>query len=251
MVGACGRVGLRLAARYHIYRSSWPGSSRPSTSWGAEKTWMPGTRPGMTNSKVSKASDKKPGALSQTPNQLGSPHEVCACRRRHRDHNHVGEGVKRHRDQAERHELERCVAGRRFDKLWNECEKECRGLGIERLDEDAFPKCPPCSGPHVLFGRHTARLAEGLDAEPDQIEGASELEHGKELRAGKNNRRDAKAAGDDANKPTQRRSKGGCDTCFLASRQRPRRHIENAGTGDCGNDQSGQQEQRKVRAAHL
>src|SRR5712691_11206729 len=29
--------------------SSWPGSSRPSTSCFFAKTWMPGTGPGMTN----------------------------------------------------------------------------------------------------------------------------------------------------------------------------------------------------------
>jgi hypothetical protein len=34
-------------------RSSWPGLSRPSTSLRAEtKTWMPGTRPGMTTEHV-------------------------------------------------------------------------------------------------------------------------------------------------------------------------------------------------------
>src|SRR5208282_320416 len=33
-------------------RSSWPGLSRPSTTLSNPKTWMPGTRPGMTASIV-------------------------------------------------------------------------------------------------------------------------------------------------------------------------------------------------------
>src|SRR5262245_21064783 len=31
-----------------VHRPSWPGLSRPSTPWPERKTWMPGTRPGMT-----------------------------------------------------------------------------------------------------------------------------------------------------------------------------------------------------------
>jgi hypothetical protein len=31
-----------------IFYPSWPGLTRPSTSSFAAKTWMPGTRPGMT-----------------------------------------------------------------------------------------------------------------------------------------------------------------------------------------------------------
>src|SRR6478752_8592619 len=33
------------------YLPSWPGLSRPSTSWLQRKSWMPGSSPGMTKSK--------------------------------------------------------------------------------------------------------------------------------------------------------------------------------------------------------
>ena len=45
-IGICGRVqGARLTLH-----SSWPGLTRPSTSFfvAARQTWMPGTSPGMT-----------------------------------------------------------------------------------------------------------------------------------------------------------------------------------------------------------
>src|SRR6516165_6544411 len=45
--------GAKLQARERgsiLSASSWPGSSRPSTSWQIErKAWMPGSSPGMTN----------------------------------------------------------------------------------------------------------------------------------------------------------------------------------------------------------
>src|SRR5579859_8246159 len=43
-------AGISAATRVKIIpSSSWPGSSRPSTSFLPQaKTWMPGTRPGMT-----------------------------------------------------------------------------------------------------------------------------------------------------------------------------------------------------------
>ncbi len=34
------------------FSPSWPGLSRPSTSFSDAKTWMPGTRPGMTDSEI-------------------------------------------------------------------------------------------------------------------------------------------------------------------------------------------------------
>ena len=43
-----GRTGIRTG-REDISPPSWPGLSRPSTPCLVAKTWMPGTRPGMTN----------------------------------------------------------------------------------------------------------------------------------------------------------------------------------------------------------
>src|ERR1700675_5076447 len=101
--------------------------------------------PPRQRERYSKASDKKPGALSQTLNQLWSACEICAGGGRSRGHHDVGKSVERHRDQAERHELQRCVAGRRFDELRNECEKESRALEFRRLSRLAVPKRPRIS----------------------------------------------------------------------------------------------------------
>src|ERR1700712_826381 len=38
----------RIGRKPSMRTTSWPGLSRPSTSCGKGKTWMPGTRPGMT-----------------------------------------------------------------------------------------------------------------------------------------------------------------------------------------------------------
>src|SRR6185312_7146484 len=47
MSGSRRRIGFSTSGRCPI--SSWPGLSRPSTPYfNATKTWMPGTRPGMT-----------------------------------------------------------------------------------------------------------------------------------------------------------------------------------------------------------
>jgi hypothetical protein len=57
-LGCCSEdVDARLKAGHDdgvwpgFLRSSWPGLSRPSTSFSvvAVKTWMPGSRPGMTS----------------------------------------------------------------------------------------------------------------------------------------------------------------------------------------------------------
>jgi hypothetical protein len=106
------------------------------------------------------------------------------------------------------------------------------------------PIGPLCSG-----GKF-ACFADGSDAKPDQIEGAGQLEHGEELRAGENDRRDAEAARNHVHKATQCRAEGGGDAGLPASRQCSCRHVENAGPGNCGNDHRGQQEQREVSAAH-
>src|SRR4029077_2016511 len=64
--GPASRHGsARLAAREHrgarqalrgsllSLEASWPGPSRPSTSWvNKRKSWMPGTRPGVTNERT-------------------------------------------------------------------------------------------------------------------------------------------------------------------------------------------------------
>jgi hypothetical protein len=42
------RVGLEYLPLRSIHFSSWPGLSRPSTSWPRRKTWMRGTSPRMT-----------------------------------------------------------------------------------------------------------------------------------------------------------------------------------------------------------
>jgi hypothetical protein len=47
-----------------------------------------------------------------------------------------------------------------------------------------------------------SRLHDGPDTKPDQIESAEQLERRKKLRAGKNDRRDAKAASDNVNEST-------------------------------------------------
>ena len=81
---------------------------------------------------------------------------------------------------------------RRIQELRNEGEEERRGLGIERLDQDAFAKRPLRSGRRsVCSAAASPRLAKGPDAEPDQIERAGELQRGEKLRAGKDDRRDA------------------------------------------------------------
>jgi hypothetical protein len=76
-------------------------------------------------------------------------------------------------------ELERWVTGRRVQELRNERQKESRGLGIQRLDQHAFPKCVRRSGRADRFRRPIACFAKGLDAEPDQIKGADQLERRK------------------------------------------------------------------------
>src|SRR5882757_6824113 len=91
-----------------------------------------------------------------------------------------------------------------------------------------------------------AGLAEGLDAEPDQIERADKLEQGKKLRAGKDHRRYAKSAADDMDKSAQCCAEGRGDSGLPASRQRPGGDVEDGGTGNGGNDQGCQQEQREV-----
>src|SRR5258708_27726213 len=48
------RSRWRMSALWRIANMappSWPGLSRPSTSYFFAKAWMPGTRPGMTNKK--------------------------------------------------------------------------------------------------------------------------------------------------------------------------------------------------------
>jgi hypothetical protein len=72
-------------------------------------------------------------------------------------------------------------------------------LRIERLDHNAVAKRARCAGRLHRGRRLTAGVAEGLDAEPDQIDRADELECGEELRAGQNDCRDAQAAGGDVN----------------------------------------------------
>src|SRR6516225_2300214 len=54
--------GAKLQARARgsiLSASSWPGSSRPSTSWQIErKAWMPGSSPGMTSLWATQAAPK-------------------------------------------------------------------------------------------------------------------------------------------------------------------------------------------------
>src|SRR5437762_6183494 len=126
--------------------------------------------------RYSEASYEKPGALPQTLNETWSAHEMSACRRGHGNH--------------------------------NERQKECRGLRIQRLDHDALSKSPLCSDGRDLLRWRIACFAEGSDAKPDQIEGADQLEPGKELRAGKDDRRYAKASRNDVHKSTQCRAEG-------------------------------------------
>ena len=72
--------------------------------------------------------------------------------------------------------------------------------------------------------------------QPDSPEGR------KQLGAGKNDRRDAKRARDYMRQPAQRRSERRCDTGLAATRQRPRRDIEDSRTGNDGNDKRGEKE---------
>jgi hypothetical protein len=151
--------------------------------------------------RYSKAGDEKPGALPQTLNEPWSALEMSARRRGRDDHNRVSVRVERNRDQPQRHELKRRVRGCRVQKLWNERQEERRGLGIERLDHNAFPKRSRGPAGAYLFRRQLAGFAEGPDAKPDQIERADQLQSGEELRARKNDRRDAKAACDSCTSP--------------------------------------------------
>src|SRR5580698_6513614 len=55
-----------MESPYRLQLSSWPGLSRPSTSFVLRarfETWMPGTRPGMTNSLARAQSSLKPRAI--------------------------------------------------------------------------------------------------------------------------------------------------------------------------------------------
>src|SRR5262249_55266468 len=46
--------------------TSWPGLSRPSTTWRHRKAWMPGTRPGMTAEYVAATSHHAGGDATAT-----------------------------------------------------------------------------------------------------------------------------------------------------------------------------------------
>ena len=163
---------------------------------------------------------------------------ACAPRlaaRRGREHHHddVGERVERHRDQAERDELQRRVAAGRIDELRNEGEEEGCGLGIERLDQDAVAKRPRWRRPgSTLRPADRRAFAKGPDAEPDQIERAGQFERREQLRAGKDDRGDAEAARDDMDESAERRARASRRCRLAAARQRPRRDVENAGAGD-------------------
>ena len=75
-----------------------------------------------------------------------------------------------------------------------------------------------------------------------RIEGAHQLQHREQLRAGKDERGNADAACDDMHESAQRRPECGGDSGLPAACQRPRRDVENAGAGDRGNDRGGEQE---------
>ena len=92
---------------------------------------------------------------------------MSARRGRRDDHDDIGKRVERHRDQTERHELQRGVRGGGIEELRNEGKKESRRLGIQRLDNDALAKCPRRAGGARLFKRRKACLAKSLDAKPD------------------------------------------------------------------------------------
>jgi hypothetical protein len=76
--GSCSKRPRRTNQSHQRLPSSWPGLSRPSTSLARRKTWMPGTRPGMTSrwgDEPSK-SNRTSGAISHLPERSTIP-GVC------------------------------------------------------------------------------------------------------------------------------------------------------------------------------
>jgi len=159
-----------------------------------------------------------------------------------RDHDDVRQCIERHRDQAERDELQRRMTGGRIDELRNERQEKRRSLRIERLDHDAVAERLLDAERRDRPGLRNARFAKRLEAEPDQIKRAGEFQDGKEFGAGQDDRGDAEPARDHMHEAAGRIPERGGDAGLAAAGQRSRRDIEDAGAGHRRDDKRGEQE---------
>ena len=113
--------------------------------------------------------------------------------------------------------MERDVALSGIDELWNERQKECRGLRIQGFDDHALSERAAGSGTRDVGREFDPRLPDGLDPEPQKINRADELEQRKRLRTRQNKGGHTTSTGDDMNTPTDTGADARCQPFTAAT----------------------------------
>lgn len=159
-------------------------------------------------------------------------------------HDQVDAGVECDRDQPEHDGLRGDVA-RGIDELRNEGEEERRRLRVERLDDDALAEGGPAAGRRHLGRPCDPRFPPCLDAQPDQVERARDLQHRERLSARHHQRRQPDGAGGHVHEPSEPKPDAGRQPLAPPAGQRPRHDIEDAGAGRQRDDECGGEEQEE------
>jgi hypothetical protein len=125
----------------------------------------------------------------------------------------------------------------------NKGEEECGRLRIERLDDDAFAKCPMRAG-RVHFGwfNDAARFSPCLEPEPHEIKGSCDLQQCERLSARHHECGDTDRAGKNMDKTAETKADARCEPFCPAAGKRSRGSIEEAGPWSDRHEQRRRQE---------
>ena len=207
--------------------------------------WEANSRRGCSSScgaaghgqRQAEAAEEEGGGLAGAVDEGGAGGEGRAGAGGGEDDQCVHGGVEGDAHQAEEGELEGGGGGR-VDELGDEGEEECGRLRVCGLDDDPVAEGAAGTDGGCLDGGGRG-LAEGADAEPDEVDGADELECGEEFGRGEDQGRDADGAGSHVDEAAQAGAEGGGEALPASAGEGPGGDVEDAGARREGDEEGG------------